>query len=133
MDVAFEWDADLGIIRGSCHGPADAVLYQQRIIAFVTSGICPPSSCMLLDLRGLDFSTLTPETAAALADLREDSKELRKGAYTALLVDDNIDLLLATFLRERVAQSGPPLEVFIREDQALDWLLAKRDALKIAQ
>lgn len=133
MEVAFRWDADLGIVRGACHGPANVVLYQESIIAFITSGACPPSSCMLLDLRGLDFSTLTPEMVASLADLREETKTLRKGAYTALIVDDDIDVLLATFLRERIAQSGPPLEVFVREDKALAWLITRRNGLKIAK
>jgi len=90
------------------------------------SGAAPPNAPLLLDLHGLDFSSVTPEHAAILADLRLETAKMRQGSCTAMLVKGEMEFLVASYLRERLARSGPPVEVFTEETEALEWIRRNR-------
>jgi len=126
METSFVWDDQAQIIRGKVTGPADSSAFHHNLTSFLCSGMAPSNAPLLLNLHGMDFSSLTPERAAMLADLRQKTAEMRRGSCTAMLVRGEIELLLARYLRERLARSGPPVEIFTEESQALDWIRCHR-------
>jgi len=126
METEFSWDNQFQIIRGRAIGSTSGPIFHNSLISYLTSGICPPNAPLLLNLDSLDFSSLTPDHVAMLADMRLESAELRQGSCTALLVQGKMEILLATYLRERLARSGPPVEVFTEETEALEWIRRNR-------
>lgn len=129
METTFFWDEQFQIIRGIVTGSTNGPAFHNSLTNFLTSGACPPNAALLLNLHGLDFSSLTPEHAGKLADLRLETATMRQGSCTALLVKGEMEYLVASFLRERLANSGPPVEVFTSEADALAWIRARQPPL----
>ena len=128
METTFFWDDQFQIVRGTISGSASGPIFHNNLIAFLTSGACPPNAAVLLNLHALDFSSLTPDHVAKLAEMRVETAAMRQGSCTELLVHGQMEILLATYLRERLAQSGPPIEIFTKEAEALAWIHANRAA-----
>lgn len=125
METTFFWDDQFQIVRGTISGSASGPIFHNNLIAFLTSGACPPNAAVLLNLHALDFSSLTPDHVAKLAEMRVETAELRRGSCTAMLVKGEMEYLVASFLRERLENSGPPVEVFTTEADALAWIQAQ--------
>lgn len=112
------WDQAAGVVRVDWIPGAELTLASAELITTISQGFTPDPPLLLVDVRGLT-GKLDKAGRKHLVD------ELDKLTAMALLVDSALSTMIANIFI-RMQRRRIPMMLFTREQDALDWLSARR-------
>ena len=112
------WDQTWGVVRIEWVAGAELTLASAMLTTSAAQGFTPGPPLLLVDVRGLT-GKLDRAGRRHLVD------ELDKLTAMALLVDSALSTMIANIFI-RMQRRRIPMMLFTQEQDALDWLIARR-------